>query len=144
MDDRHLSEDELLDKLYGVSVRSDVHLDACAECRGRWNQLSKARAAELARQQPDIPASLLLRQREELMATIERRTAGTWLPRPVPALALAMVCAVAVVISRPAPVPEPVRISDAQFFSEIYTVAESNGPQSAALIQNLFQGEQSQ
>lgn len=142
MGDRHLSEDELLDKLYGVSVRSGNHLEACAACRDRWTELSQARAAELARQQPDIPEALLVRQQRKVMTVIEGRTARVWLPRPLPALALALVCAVAVVLSRPAPVPEPYRISDAQFFSEVYSVAESTEPQSAAPIQNLFQGGQ--
>ena len=142
MDDRHLSEDELLDRLYGVSARSDLHLDACPGCRGRWNRLCGARAAELARRQPEVPDTVPLQQRMKLMSVIERRAARPWLPRPVPALALAMVCAIAVLISRTAPVPESYQVSDAQFFAEVYRVAESTQPRSAAPIENLFQGEQ--
>ena len=142
MDDMHLSEDELLDRLYGISGRSDVRLDLCSECRGRWNALSKARSSQLARQQPDLTEAFLSHQRVKLMSAIERRAARPWLPGPLPALAAAMVCAVAVVLSLPKPAPEPYRISDAQFFSEVYSVAESNAPRSAEPIQNLFQGEQ--
>jgi hypothetical protein len=144
MDDRHLSEDELLDRLYGISAQSGLHLDVCAECRDRWEALCRARSLELARQQPDMSEAFLLHQRAELMSAIERRAARQWLPGPFPVLAAAMVCAVAVVLSLPGPAPEPYRISDAQFFSEVYSVAESNAPQSAAPIQNLFQGEQEQ
>ena len=144
MDDRHFSEDELLDKLYGISLRSDGHLDACPDCLERWNGLCEARAAELARQQIEVPENVLLQQRTKLMSAIERRTARPWLPRPVPVLALAMVCAIAVLISSPGPTPEPYQVSDAQFFAEVYRVAESSQPRSAAPIENLFQGEQQQ
>ena len=144
MDERHLSEDEFLDRLYGVSARSDGHFAACPECRGRWNVLCRARAAELERQQPDIAETVLLQQRRTLLSVIERRAAKPWLPGPIPALAMAMVCAIAVLISRPAPVPEPYQISDAQFFAEVSRVAESTQPRSAAPIEYLFQGEQQQ
>ena len=144
MDDRHLSDDELLDRLYGIAVQSDVHLDACAECRGRWNALCKARSSELARHQLNMTEAFLLHQRVKVMSAIERRAARPWLPGPFPALAAAMVCAVAIILTLPSPAPEPYQISDAQFFSEVYSVAESNAPQSAAPIQNLFQGEQQQ
>ena len=140
MDDRHFSEDELLDRLFGISSRSDSHLDACAECRASWNVLSKARAAELRRTQLDLPESFLMQQRMNVMNRIERRVSRNWLPGPAPALALAMLCAIAVLLVRPA--PAPVEVSDAQFFSEVYSVAESTQPNSAAPIQNLFQGEQ--
>ena len=70
MDDRHLSEDELLDRLYGVPTRSDIHLDACPDCRGRWNVLCRARAAELHRQPPDIVEAVLLQQRRKLLSVI--------------------------------------------------------------------------
>ena len=141
MEDRHFSEDELLDLLYGVSSRADSHIDRCFDCRLRWESLTKARSLELAKLQPDFPETLLRKQRESVKAAIDRRATKYWLPGPIPALALAMLCAIAILICRPK--PQPVEISDAQFFAEIYSVAEANEPQSAAPIQNLFQGEQS-
>ena len=75
------------------------------------------------------------------MGEIQRRAARPWLPGPVPALAIALVCAMVILFHRPA--PQPVEISDAQFFAEVYSVAEASEPQAAAPIQNLFQGEQS-
>jgi hypothetical protein len=144
MEERHLSEDELLDRLYGVSARSDSHFDACPECRCRWNVLCEARGAELARQQPAISEAVLVQQRMLVINAIKRRAARAWLPGPVPAFAMAMVCVVAVLISRPAPVPESSQISDAQFFAEAYKVAESTQPRSAAPIRYLFQGEPQQ
>lgn len=144
MEDRHFSGDELLDELYGISarLRPRLHLDTCDECRGRWNAICKTRSLELARPQPEVPEAFLLHQRVKLMNTIERRAVRPKLPGLVPAMALAIVCAIAILLTRPAPVPEPYRISDAQFFTEAYNVAESSEPRSAAPIRNLFQGEQ--
>ena len=144
MDDRHYNEDELLDRLYGISARSCVHLDACEECRSRWNALCNSRSAELARLQSEPAESYLLHQHVKLMNTVLHRTDRPWLPGPLPALALALVCAMAILLIRPAPISEPYRISDAQFFAEAYRVAESIEPRSAAPIRNLFQGEQQQ
>ena len=142
MDDMHLSDDELLDRLYGISARSDGHFEACPACHGRWSMLCHARAAELERQQPEVPEALPVQEWMKFRCTIERRAARLRLPSLVPAMALTMVCAIAVMISRPGPVSEPNQISDAQFFAEVYLVAESAQPRSAAPIQNLFQGEQ--
>jgi len=141
MDDRHYSEDELLDRLYGVSARNDGHLDMCPKCGGRWRRLTQARSVVLAQAAFEVPERLLAAQRAEILARTEMRPVSRWLPGPMPAMAMALLCAIVIVISRPA--PQPVEISDTQFFAEMYSVAESSEPAAAAPIENLFQGEQS-
>ncbi len=140
MDGMHYSDDELLDRMYGIRERADNHLDQCQECRGRWSALGKSRAAELNRLGTEPGEEILLKQRAAIFEKIEHRSRGQWLPGPIPAFATAAVCLVASFLYQPA--PRPVEISDAQFFAEIYSVAESNEPRAAAPIQNLFQGEQ--
>ena len=142
MDDKHYSGDELLDRMYGLSARSDGHLDECGECLVRWQLLSQARASSLARQRPEVSETFLSQQRAKTMEKIRRRASRPWLPGPVPALAMASLCAVAIILYRPA--MQPIEISDAQFFAEMYSMAEADEPMAAAPIENLFQGEQFQ
>jgi hypothetical protein len=142
MDDRHFSDDELLHRLYGIGERADHDLERCVTCSARWNSLCEARAAELSRMQAEKDESFFSQQRRAVLSQIESKARRSWLPGPVPAFATAMVCLIATLLYQPA--PQPVEISDAQFFAEVYSAAEWNEPRAAAPIENLFQGEQAQ
>ena len=142
MEDRHYSDDELLNCLYGVGERTDHHLDHCQECSSRWSSLRDSRAVELHRLQAEAGESNLAQQRAAVLSRIESKARRPWLPGPIPAFATAVLCLVASLLYQPA--PRSVEISDAQFFAEVYSVAESNEPRASAPIENLFQGEQAQ
>jgi hypothetical protein len=63
----------------------------------------------------------------------------------VPAAAAAFVVAVALLIyhpSAPSPAPPKIEVSDAQLFSEVYSMEQSTEPRAAAPIHGLFEDNQ--
>jgi anti-sigma factor RsiW len=146
---KHLTIDELVDRLYGVGSGDDVsrHLGECEECSERFIQLRERRemAAEMA------PASydFLAAQRRNVFARMgEKPRAGMkW----VPALAAAAcLLAAGVFIPRPAaeipnrPVAEVVKpdVVDPQLFADVYSMEQSMEPLAAKPIHALFEQDQ--
>lgn len=135
----HLTTDELIDRLYGLSVSegSDrAHLTACTECRARWKAVEALRR-EMTAGEP-VSAEFLAAQRRNIYSRLERpapRRLG-WLPALAAAGALA---AVALVYRPPAPQvahPDP---GDAQLFTEVYSMEQSTEAMAAAPIHELFE-----
>jgi len=133
---KHLTTDELVDRLYGIG--SSDHVNNCAECSERFRELRerKAMAAE------PRPASheFLAAQRRNIYARMGEnpQTGRKW----VPALAAA-VCLVAagVFVYRPAQAPRP-EATDAQLFSDVYSMEQSMEPLAASPIHALFEQDQ--
>jgi hypothetical protein len=55
-----------------------------------------------------------------------------------PALAASCLLAVGVFLYRPAPAPHPAVVSDAQLFSDVYSMEQSVEPRAAEPIHELF------
>ena len=134
---QHLSDDQLLDRLYGLEP--DAH--SCPECEARYREI------ELRRQQLTQPepatAEMLTAQRRRILARIENRPSLQW--KWVSAAAAAGALALALAVHRPAPAPLPVshnETADAQLFSEIYAMEQSTEPRAAAPIHALFEDNQ--
>ena len=146
---RHLTNDELLGRLYGIGDPSlEPHARECPECAQRYQALERRRAE--AAVEPSISTSALAAQRRAIYARIDSciRTQTRW----APALAAGVLLVAGVVLYRPlvriADRPAPAvhaEISDEQLFAEVYTIEESVEPRVAAPIQELFQAaEESQ
>ncbi len=134
---KHLSIDELVDRLYGIGASG--HLDACADCRQRFDRLRarRAGASELA------PASheFLAAQRRNIYARMgERpRTRMGW----VPALAAALCLVTAGVFAhRPAPPVAVPEIDNTKLFSDVYSMEQSMEPLAAKPIHAIFEQDQ--
>jgi hypothetical protein len=135
---RHLSDDDLLDRLYGLAdsdpADASGHLERCADCQGRWLRLQNERARIAA--PGEVSASFLAGQRRRIYARLGER------PRPqmrwAPALAASCLLAVGVFLYRPAPAPHPAVVSDAQLFSDVYSMEQSVEPRAAEPIHELF------
>jgi hypothetical protein len=144
MNGKHWSDDELLDRLYGL-VPEDDHLNVCPECGARWQQLVSSRrgvvrgalAAEAA-----IDSVRLRRQREAVMNRIDRSN-HLFMPwRAVTALAGVGAMVLGFMVyhpERPKPLPVQTASSDSQFFSEIYSDLQETEPRAARPIRKLFQ-----
>lgn len=133
----HWTSDELIEALYGARD-PNTHLDACEECRWRWEGLQRVRG-EL-RAAPEVPAELLAAQRWRIEQRIERR--GSRMRPAMPALATAAMVLVGIALLRPAPRPEPsiAQGGDGQLYMEIYEqVVASEEPRAAAPIRGLFE-----
>src|ERR1700681_4447906 len=108
----HLSEDALLDAIYGIAgIDAEAHLDGCAECGRRFHEWQETRAA--AAESVEIPVEFLAAQRKKIYERIERPSRKQWLWAP----GLAAALAIGVFVYHPAPQKQQQRraeISDAQ------------------------------
>ena len=136
----HLSEDTLLDAVYGIAgYDADAHLRGCADCAQRLHEWQEKRAATVA--SIEIPADLLAAQRRRIYERIESPSRKRWLWAP--GLAAACALAVSIFVYHPAPQPQPVNkaaeISDVQLFGDIYSMEQAVEPAAAAPARALFE-----
>lgn len=140
MADRHWSDDEMIARLYEVGPEG-LHLQECESCAQRWQRLAAARAQIL--RAPAVSEGFLAAQRRAIYGRLDRtpeRSPG-W--RLAPGLALAFMLLLAVLLVRPAPEPETsLASSDAQFFTEVYSVVQSTEPRAAGPLHGLFEVQQ--
>ena len=139
---QHLSDDALLDALYGLTD-GEPHLRECAMCAQRFSEWRRKREslAAAADVSVDVSSDFLAAQRRKIYERLER-------PEPkrlrwVPALAMACLVAVGVLVYHPATPPAPQQradVSDSQLFSDAYSMDQSLEPSAAAPIHALFQG----
>jgi hypothetical protein len=137
MTKKHLTIDELVDRLYGVGTGD--HLNSCDQCSQRFQQLRERR--EMAAE--PVPASyeFLAAQRRDIYARMGERPRARmqW----VPALAAAAcLLAAGVFVNRPvAQVAKP-EIVDTQLFADVYSMEQSMEPLAAKPIDALFEQDQ--
>jgi anti-sigma factor RsiW len=145
----HLSEDVLLDAVYGIAgIDAEAHLRACAECGRRFHEWQETRAA--AAESVENPVEFLAAQRKKIYERIERPSRKQWLWAPGLAAACALAVGVFMYPSRPgsthpAPTEPPDRraeISDTQLFGDIYSMEQSLEPAAAAPVRALFEERQ--
>jgi len=134
---KHWSDDELIARLYGVG-RQDGHLDGCAECADRWKALAAARARVV--QPPALPEGFVAGQRRAIYRRLESREPSRALLPYASAMATAALIFLAVLLYRPAPAPHPALVSsDAELYSEVYSMVQSSEPKAAEPIHALFE-----
>jgi hypothetical protein len=133
---RHLSDDDLLDQLYGLG-ENNAHLESCGDCARRWSELQERRARLAAAE--NVSFDLLAAQRRKIYARLGKRPGGSM--KWVPAVAAAGLLAIAALVYRP---PAPVRPNpaDADLFSDVYSMEQSTEPAAAAPIHGLFEDNQ--
>jgi hypothetical protein len=138
----HWQEDDLLARLYGLEPerKERLHaLESCPECSSRFDALSVRRRQVLSG--APVSDDFLRAQRQAIYAKIEDRKRSPLHSWKVPVGATALVVFMGVLLQQPAPKPreEPVAaVSDAQFFSEIATLASDDEPRAAQPIKALF------
>src|SRR5258708_31739362 len=96
----HLSDRELLDRLYGLADAGD-HLDVCDECSARWEEM-RARKTQIAAA-PEVSNEFLMAQRRRIYARMGERPASGY--RWVSALAAACFVAGLFIFEPPGSVP---------------------------------------
>jgi hypothetical protein len=138
---KHLTIDELVDRLYGVEGGGPVsnHLDDCEECSERFLELRERRA--MAAEPTAASYELLAAQRRNIYARMgEQPRAGMkWVPALAAAACLA---AFSVFVHHPeAQVAKP-EIVDPQLFADVYSMEQSMEPLAAKPIDALFDQDQ--
>jgi len=142
----HLSDDQLVDRLYGIAMEGDGHLDACPECQSRWSRVQQRRDSVVVSVQP--PAEYFHQQRRELQqrldSTSTRRSFAVVL---VPAMfaVLLMAGLVFTKTASKAPAPAPIAaaapIVEVGWFEDAYSVTREMEPRAASPIRHLFEAE---
>ena len=156
-DSRHWADDDLLRRLYGLapdSAASDAHLEACAECSGRWEALLLARAETVSQAGACVVSEdRITEQRKALWARIDH-PGRFWFSKWAPVAATAIMLVAGLVLLHPArPLPAsstqagarstsvgaPASISDAELFSDLSAMASSAPPKAVEPIRGLFE-----
>lgn len=135
---RHWTDEELIGRLYGLGESGGT---ACPECEARLAELEQRRMA--VRQAPASNArweERLRRQRQAVWARVENPR-RSWLWKLAPAGAMALMVVVGVALHAPAPVAPVTQVamaSDAQFFNEIASMVNEDGPRTTETMKGLF------
>ncbi|MEO5925441.1 MAG: hypothetical protein ABIR70_16595 [Bryobacteraceae bacterium] len=136
----HLSDDQLVDRLYGISDAGSEHLDRCPECQARWSHIQERRHQAVA--STSASHQQLRKQRRQILSRISQ-------PAPVlrlmwaPATA-ALILVAGLVITPPkahAPVtPEPTiaETTEIGWFEDTYSATRVLEPRAATPIRQLF------
>jgi hypothetical protein len=149
----HLSNDELLDRMYLVESAPHLavpHLNDCEECSSRLQGLERKRAevgSAAAAAESGISNEFLAAQRRAIYARLDQPASvrARWAPA---ALAAVFLLVMGVFLVRPHPQyhqvrpPDPVVAVDSineQLFSDLYSMEQSLEPQAAAPIHALFE-----
>jgi hypothetical protein len=122
---RHLSDDELIDRLYGLGSASG-HLDGCSECQQRFVGMQQRRQQAVFAGVPMVSA----------------KTLPAWNRLWIPAtLAVGLIVGV-VALQRPEPTTGPppgnVEMLEAGWFEETYSSAHDLEPRAASPMRALF------
>jgi hypothetical protein len=144
----HLSDDELIGLLYGVGD-AEQHLPACLECSERWDAMHRAlgMARTVSAKAMEISSRQLAVQRQQILERLEQPSSGSpaWQWVPV-ATAASLLAAAMFLYPRPngpqsaPPAPAAVNAeSDAQLFTDVYSMEQDMEPRAAAPIRALFQ-----
>lgn len=136
-EDKHLTADELIGRLYGLG--SAEHLNTCAECTGRLEKLSAVRAAAAA--PVDAPHEFLAAQRRNIYARMGARPQARW--KWAPAMAAAVFLIAAGVMSHwPQASVAKQEIDEVQLYSDVYSMEQSMEPIAAKPIAAIFDQDQ--
>jgi len=140
---QHLTDDQLIDRLYGIRRTGDAHLEECPDCSSRWEMLQERRGRVVG----EAPEGGVLwaEQRREILDRAEAgEAAWNWQRAWAPVLLMAMVLAAGVwfygpVSPPPPPAPVAVDTSAPGWFEETYSVMQPDEPRAASPIRVLFE-----
>jgi anti-sigma factor RsiW len=140
----HWTDEELLQRVYGLDTAPESHLKECSECSARWDELQRKRQEMMApAASSDALEGRLRVQRQAIWNRIEQPQRSMWW-RAMPVAATALMLVIGVSLQQPAPSPAKVQVSsvkdmsDEQLFSEIASVANQESPRASDPIRGLF------
>lgn len=155
----HLTEDVLLDAIYGIAGDApQAHAEACPECAARLREMRQRASAAVAglNAASAISDDFLAAQRRKIYQRIDRPSRRLWWWAPALAMASALVVGIFVyqphrVYELPGVYPSHgapkaasrSEISDAQLFSDVYSMERTPEPSATAPVHALFE-EQAQ
>jgi hypothetical protein len=158
MSHEHVSDDVLIDGLYGLVVDVEARIGSCAVCEARWSAALERRATLAAPMA--IPPGVLAAQRRSIYSRIEHPVRFwekpgqmRWAGPAIAGAAAACVLAIGLVLRHPvAPVtstPPVAAAVEAQppiadVYSDVYSMEQSFEPSASASLRVLFEADGSQ
>ncbi len=141
----HLTDDQLVARLYGLEAEPNAHLEACEACSARWEQVQDRRATVAAA--PSVSHWQLAAQRRQVLARMDHVPLWHWRRVWAPVLAAAaMLIAAGVMLYEPseraAPPRAPVTAEQADpvWYGEPYSIQPVE-PRAAGPLRELFEEE---
>lgn len=141
----HLTDDQLIARLYGLDATADRHLEACEPCSARWEAVQDLRASVAG--PASVSSALLADQRRQVLARLEPLPVWHWRRGWTPALAAAaLLIAAGLALYQPGetaalpPPPVAVQTSDPVWYEDSYTIQPVE-PRAAAPLRELFEEE---
>ena len=145
---KHLSDDEMIGMLYGLGDRQS-HLAECSECDERWDAMHRAlgMARSASAKTSEISGHKLAVQRQQILERLEQPSPVSLRWRWVPVATVASLLAAAMFLYQRPDVSQPAlpataavnAESDAQLFTDVYSMEQDVEPRAAAPIRALFQ-----
>jgi hypothetical protein len=139
MYDKHWTDEELFERLYGLRPE-DNHLAECTECARKLSSM-RARYEKMRPVQVDVSPEFLAAQRRAVHARVHKKRLT--LPKVlVPVIATALVAAI-VIVHKPSSVVRPVKppVSDSELFEDVFNEISDPLPTSAGPIRSLFEAQ---
>ena len=137
MYDKHWSDEQLVDHLYGVGPE-DGHLEVCPSCARRWESV-RARHESLRPAGIEVPGEFLAAQRRSIRARLGEKR-HPYRRVLVPALATLLLAAIMSVYRPASPPPAKIeKVSDSQLFEDIFKRVSGTEPSAVGPIRSLFE-----
>jgi hypothetical protein len=140
----HLSDDDLIRRLYGLEdAAGGAHLAVCLECIRRWEDMRQRRGSVVL--EADVPVDVLREQRLRIFDRLERAPAVKWRRVLVPAMAAALLIAAGLSLYRPKETPLNIpenagaEFVDAGWYEDAYSDMQPVEPRAATPIRELFE-----
>ena len=137
MENRHWTDEDFVDRLYGVGPAND-HLEACEPCRRQWERYLRRRQS-LRAATPEIAPDLLAAQRNAVLVRLQDR------PHPfrfglLPSFAALLLVMVILTVFRPAPQPRSVLAPpDTELYEDVFSLVSSTSPSAVEPLESLFE-----
>jgi hypothetical protein len=136
----HLSDDQLVDRLYGVSDAGSEHLDACAECQLRWSKVQQRRDLVVAA--PALSSQQLRQQRRQILNRLATPTPAIrmmWAPATAALMLIAGLAVTTPKAKAPVRPAQPaIETVEAGWFEDTYSATRQMEPRASSPIRGLF------
>jgi hypothetical protein len=138
MSDKHLSDDDLVARVFGLEP-TEGHIETCEPCSRRLDLFRQRH--QMRHMAAEVPDDLLASQRraiyQRLIAGKPRRLRPAWVPIPVAALLLAVAM---FTVFRPAPQKQSAdAISEDTALQDVFTAASGSAPAGLKPVKFLFE-----
>ena len=142
MCDKHLTDDELVARLFGVGPKG-AHLENCPDCAHRWEAI-RYRYENRRGTYSEVAEARLTAQRIAVDARLKDKTRKLRLILVPSFGAVAVLLLIALIVFKPTSPKQqaPDTISEDQVMEEVYQMSLSSEPEAIEPVQSLFEEQQ--